>query len=602
LTENKHIKQLINALPATPGVYQYFDATGKIIYVGKAKNLKSRVSSYFVSGQQHSAKTQILVRHIADIKTINVDTEMDALLLENSLIKKYQPKFNIQLKDDKTYPWICIKNEPFPRIFYTRQVIKDKSDYFGPYHSVKMIKTLLDLFHRSFDIRNCSHKLTQDNIGSSEFKTSVEYYIGNCQGCCQGEVTPEEYDIRIQLIKKILKGNIKVVLEQLRAKLSAYAAAYEFEKAHDLKERIQLIEKYQAKSTVVSSSLHNLDVFGFVDDVKSAYVNFFKVMNGCIIQSHTFELKKKLNETSRELLEFAIADIRIKFASEARELIVPFEIELPYESVKITIPHKGEKKDLLDLSTKNALYFKVEKNKQLALTNPEKHSERILETIKNDLKLTELPRHIECFDNSNFHGSYAVAACVVFKDGKPAKKDYRHFNIKTVVGPDDFASMEEVVMRRYKGLLQEGEPLPQLIIIDGGKGQLSSAVKSLRELGLFGKIAIIGIAKKLEEIYFPGDSIPIYIDKRSETLKVIQHARNEAHRFGITHHRNKRSKGLITSELLEIEGVGQKTLTQLLKDFKAVSKIKAATLSELTTSVGQSKANLIYQYFRKHTK
>ncbi len=599
MSDAAHIKNIIQALPSTPGVYQYFDAGGKIIYVGKAKNLKSRVSSYFVLGQQHSAKTQILVRQVSDIKTINVDTEMDALLLENSLIKKYQPKFNIQLKDDKTYPWICIRNEPFPRVFYTRQVLKDKSEYFGPYHSVKMIKTLLELFHRSFDIRHCSHKLTTINIGSNEFKTSVEYYIGNCQGCCQGEVSDAEYDLRIQQIKKILKGNIKVVLEQLRERLSAYVSTYEFEKAHELKERIQLVEKYQSKSTVVSSTLHNLDVFGIEEDIKSAFVNFFKVMNGCIIQSHTFELKKKLNETPQELLEFAIADTRIKFASEAKEIIVPFDIELPYEHLKITIPQKGEKKDLLALSQKNALYYKIEKNKQLSLSNPEKHTERILETIKKDLKLTELPHHIECFDNSNFHGTYAVAACVVFKDGKPSKKDYRHFNIKTVVGPDDFASMEEVVMRRYKGLLENGESLPQLIVIDGGKGQLSSAVKSLRELGLFGKIAIIGIAKKLEEIYFPGDSIPIYIDKRSETLKIIQHARNEAHRFGITHHRNKRSKGLITSELLEIEGVGQKTLTQLLKDFKAVSKIKTASLSELTSSIGQAKANLIYQHFRK---
>jgi excinuclease ABC subunit C len=598
LSDHVHIKEIITSLPNTPGVYQYFDTAGKIIYVGKAKNLKSRVSSYFVNGQQHSAKTQILVRHIADIKTINVDTEMDALLLENSLIKKYQPKFNIQLKDDKTYPWICIRNEPFPRIFYTRQVVKDKSEYFGPYHSVKMIKTLLDLFHRSFDIRNCNHKLSSTNIGSREFKTAVEYYIGNCQGCCQGEVTSEEYDYRIQQVKKILKGNIKVVLDHLRERLSGYVANYEFEKAHDLKERIQLIEKYQAKSTVVSSSLHNVDVFGMEEGGKSAYVNFFKVMNGCIIQSHTFELKKKLNETSSELLEFAIADTRIKFASEAREIIVPFDIELPYEQLKITVPQKGEKKDLLELSQKNALYYKIEKNKQLALTNPEKHAERILETIKTDLKLTELPRHIECFDNSNFHGTHAVAACVVFKDGKPSKKDYRHFNIKTVVGPDDFASMEEVVLRRYKGLLEAKEPLPQLIIIDGGKGQLSSAVKSLKELELFGKIAIIGIAKKLEEIYFPGDSIPIYIDKRSETLKVIQHARNEAHRFGITHHRNKRSKGLITSELLDIAGVGQKTLTQLLKDFKAVSRIKTASLQELSASVGEAKAKIIHQHFQ----
>jgi excinuclease ABC subunit C len=594
------IKEIVSSLPSTPGVYQYFDNTGKIIYVGKAKNLKSRVSSYFNSTQQHSAKTSILVKQIVDIKTINVDSEMDALLLENSLIKKYQPKYNIQLKDDKTYPWICIKNEPFPRVFYTRQVVKDKSEYFGPFHSVKMIRTLLDLFHTTFDIRNCSHKLTETNIGTREFKTSVEYYIGNCKGCCQGETSKEQYDIRIQQIKKILKGNVKVVIDQLKEKISEFAQNYEFEKAHELKERLLLVEKYQAKSAVVSASLHNLDVFGIEDDISNAFVNFFKVMNGAIIQSHTVELKKKLNEDPKELLQFAITQIRLKFASEAKEIIVPFEIELPFENVKLTVPQKGEKKDLLDLSTRNARFYKMEKNKQLAMTNPEKHTERILETLKNDLRLTELPRHIECFDNSNFQGTNAVAACVVFKDAKPSKKDYRHFNIKTVVGPDDFASMEEIVLRRYKRLLEENEPLPQLIVIDGGKGQLSSAVKSLKSLGLFGKIAIIGIAKKLEEIYFPGDSIPIYIDKRSESLKVIQNARNEAHRFGITHHRDKRSKSFIQSELIGIEGIGNHTVTQLLKDFKSVAKVKTAKKEDLEKSIGVAKAKIIYSHFNKN--
>lgn len=599
MKEDSKIKSIVSALPTTPGVYQYFDNLGKIIYVGKAKNLKSRVSSYFNSQHQHSAKTSILVKQIVDIKTINVDSEMDALLLENSLIKKYQPKYNIQLKDDKTYPWICIKNEPFPRVFYTRQVVKDKSEYFGPFHSVKMIRTLLDLFNNTFEIRNCSHKLSDSNIGSFEFKTAVEYYIGNCKGCCQGEISAEEYDIRIQQIKKILKGNIKLVIEQLKEKMTDLATKYEFEKAHDLKERISLVEKYQAKSSVVSASLHNLDVFGIEDDIGSAFVNFFKVMNGAIIQSHTVELKKKLNEDPKELLQFAITEIRLKFASEAKEIILPFEIELPFEGIKITVPQKGEKKDLLELSTRNARFYKMEKNKQIAMTNPEKHVERILETMKADLRLTELPHHIECFDNSNFQGTNAVAACVVFKDGKPSKKEYRHFNIKTVEGPDDFASMEEVVMRRYKRLLEEDAPLPQLIIIDGGKGQLSSAVKSLKALDLFGKIAIIGIAKKLEEIYFPGDSIPIYIDKRSETLKIIQNARNEAHRFGITHHRDKRSKNFIQSELIGINGIGGQTMTQLLKDFKAVSKIKLASLESLQESIGKSKALIVFNHFKK---
>jgi excinuclease ABC subunit C len=598
MKEELNLKDIVNSLPNTPGVYQYFDSSGKIIYVGKAKNLKSRVSSYFNSQNQHSAKTSILVKQIVDLKTINVDSEMDALLLENSLIKKYQPKYNIQLKDDKTYPWICIKNEPFPRVFYTRQVIKDKSEYFGPFHSVKMIRTLLDLFNNTFEIRNCSHKLTETNIGNREFKTAVEYYIGNCKGCCQGEISTEEYDIKIQQIKKILKGNVKLVIDQLKEKMTSFAQNYEFEKAQDLKERIALVEKYQAKSAVVSASLHNLDVFGIEDDINSAFVNFFKVMNGAIIQSHTVELKKKLNEDTKELLQFAITEIRLKFASEAKEMILPFEIDLPFEGVKITVPQKGEKKDLLDLSTRNARFYKMEKNKQIAMTNPEKHVERILESMKADLRLTELPHHIECFDNSNFHGTNAVAACVVFKDGKPAKKEYRHFNIKTVVGPDDFASMEEVVLRRYKRLLEEDAPLPQLIIIDGGKGQLSSAVKSLKALDLFGKIAIIGIAKKLEEIYFPGDSIPIYIDKRSETLKVIQNARNEAHRFGITHHRDKRSKNFIQSEIIGINGIGEHTMTQLLKDFKSVSKIKEASLESLVASIGTSKATIVFQHFK----
>jgi excinuclease ABC subunit C len=598
MKEELNLKDIVNSLPNTPGVYQYFDSSGKIIYVGKAKNLKSRVSSYFNSQNQHSAKTSILVKQIVDLKTINVDSEMDALLLENSLIKKYQPKYNIQLKDDKTYPWICIKNEPFPRVFYTRQVVKDKSEYFGPFHSVKMIRTLLDLFNNTFEIRNCSHKLTETNIGGREFKTAVEYYIGNCKGCCQGEISTEEYDVKIQQIKKILKGNVKLVIDQLKEKMTSFAQNYEFEKAQDLKERIALVEKYQAKSAVVSASLHNLDVFGIEDDINSAFVNFFKVMNGAIIQSHTVELKKKLNEDTKELLQFAITEIRLKFASEAKEMILPFEIELPFEGVKITVPQKGEKKDLLDLSSRNARFYKMEKNKQIAMTNPEKHVERILESMKADLRLTELPHHIECFDNSNFQGTNAVAACVVFKDGKPAKKEYRHFNIKTVEGPDDFASMEEVVLRRYKRLLEEEAPLPQLIIIDGGKGQLSSAVKSLKTLDLFGKIAIIGIAKKLEEIYFPGDSIPIYIDKRSETLKVIQNARNEAHRFGITHHRDKRSKNFIQSELIGINGIGEQTMMQLLKDFKSVSKIKEASLESLVASIGTSKATIVFQHFK----
>lgn len=593
------LKEKIKALPGTPGVYQYFDSQGKIIYVGKAVNLKSRVSSYFNASANHSGKTQILVKQIADIKTIKVKSEMDALLLENSLIKKHQPKYNIQLKDDKTYPWIMIKNEPFPRVFYTRRVTKDGSEYYGPFSNVKMIRTLIDLFNNSLGIRHCKHKLNEKNIGSNEFSTSVEYYIGNCKGCCQGEVRKDEYEKRLRDVRKILKGNTKSVIEQLRNKMRRFSANMEFEKAQEMKDRLELVEKYQSKSTVVSASLHNLDVFSIESDMNSAYVNFFKVMNGAIIQSHTLELKKNLEETDQEVLEFAILEIRERFPSKAKEIITPTKVNLELEEVRFIVPQKGEKKDLIELSQRNAMYYKVEKYKQIKNTNPEKHAERILETMKKDLHLSELPRHIECFDNSNFHGTNAVAACVVFRDAKPYKKDYRNFTIKTVDGPNDFASMEEVVFRRYKRLLDERQPLPQLIIIDGGKGQLSSAVKSLKELNIFGKVAVIGIAKKLEEIYFPGDSIPIYLDKRSETLKVIQHARNEAHRFGIAHHRNRRSKDFIQSELLGIKGIGDKTQLQLIKDFKSVSKIKEATIRQLEESVGAAKAKIIWATFHK---
>lgn len=597
MSNNDRLKEIIKALPSSPGVYQYFDSQGKIIYVGKAISLKNRVSSYFNAGANHSGKTQILVKQIADIKTIKVKSEMDALLLENSLIKKHQPKYNIQLKDDKTYPWIMIKNEPFPRVFYTRRVVKDGSEYYGPFSNVKMIRTLIDLFNNTLQIRHCKHKLTEKNVGDDEFSTSVEYYIGNCKGCCQGEVRKDEYEKRLRDVRKILKGNTKSVIEQLRNKMRRYAADYEFEKAQEMKDRLELVEKYQSKSTVVSASLHNLDVFSIESDLNTAYVNFFKVMSGAIIQSHTLELKKKLEETDQEVLEFAIMEIRERFPSKAKEIIVPVQVNIDLEGVKFTIPQKGEKRDLLELSQRNAMYYKVEKYKQIKNTDPEKHASRILETMKNDLRLSELPRHIECFDNSNFHGTNAVAACVVFRDAKPYKKDYRNFTIKTVEGSNDFASMEEVVYRRYKRLLDEKEPLPQLIIIDGGKGQLSSAVKSLKTLNLFGKIAIIGIAKKLEEIYFPGDAVPIYLDKRSETLKVIQHARNEAHRFGITHHRNKRSKDFIQSEILGIKGIGDKTQLQLIKDFKSVSKIKEATKAQLEESVGKAKAAIVWANF-----
>ncbi len=599
MPKSKHISELLKVLPKTPGVYQFYDANEKIIYVGKAINLKNRVASYFNNGAQHNGKTKILVKQITDFKTIKVKTEMDALLLENSLIKELQPKYNIQLKDDKTYPWILIKNEPFPRIFYTRNVRKDGSKYFGPFHNVKMIKTLLELFKKTFDIRHCSHKLTPKNIGSDEFATNVEYYIGNCKGCCQGKVSKDEYDLRLKNVEKILKGDTKSVIQQLRTKMQIYATQFEYEKAQELKEKISLIEKYQAKSTVVSTSLHNLDVFTIVSDDNNAYINFIKVMSGAIIQSHTLEIKKKMDEPDSFILAFAILELRERFPSKSKEILVPQKIDLELANIRFLVPIKGDKKNLLDLSHRNAMYYKVEKYKHIKNTDPDKHVNRIMENMRKDLRMTEQPRHIECFDNSNFHGTNAVAACVVFKNGKPSKKDYRNFNIKTVVGSDDFASMEEVVLRRYKRLIAEKQPLPQLIIIDGGKGQLSSAVKSLKTLKLYGKIAIIGIAKRLEEIYFPGDTVPIYLDKRSESLKIIQNARNEAHRFGITHHRNKRSKNFIKSELLGIKGIGDKTQLQLIKDFKSVSKIKEAKFEDWVSSIGLSKASILRDAWQK---
>ncbi len=599
MNKTPNIENIITSLPSTPGVYQYLDKNGVIIYVGKAKNLKNRVSSYFNSNQQHNAKTRILVRQIVGIKTIKVSTEMDALLLENTLIKKLQPKYNIQLKDDKTYPWICIKKEPFPRLFYTRQIEKNGDEYFGPFHSVTTVKTLLELFKSSFDIRSCTHKLTEDNIGKKAFATSVEYYIGNCKGCCQKEVTPKAYKKRISNVKNVLKGNTKSVIDELRLKMFEYAEKLEFEKAAELKEKINRVEKFQAKSTVVSSSIKDVDVFNIDSDINTAYVNFLKVINGAIIQSYTLEIKKKLDESNLDLLAWGIVEIRNRFPSQTKEIIIPEAIAINLENIRFTIPLKGAKKELSNLSFINANATKLEKQKQLKNIDPEKNTLRILETIKKDLRLTELPRHIECFDNSNFQGTNPVAACVVFKDGKPSKKDYRHFNIKTVVGADDFASMEEVVYRRYKRLLDEKEPLPQLIIVDGGKGQLSSALKSLETLNLIGKIAIVGIAKRLEEIFFPGDSLPIYIDKRSESLKTIQYLRNEAHRFGITHHRSKRRKGTVNSQLLKIKGVGDKTQEALIRKYKSVKRIKQVSLEDLTIMIGAAKARIVYEALRK---
>ncbi len=585
----------ISTLPDNPGVYQFYDAAGKILYVGKAKNLKKRVSSYFNKKQEYG-KTRVLVKKIHTIKHIVVSTESDALLLENNLIKKLLPRYNVLLKDDKSYPWICIKNERFPRIFPTRKLIKDGSEYYGPYTSMKTVRTLLELVKSLYPLRTCNYDLSEEKIEAGKYKVCLEYHLGNCLGPCEGLQGEKEYNGQIEDIRQIIKGNLKSSLHSFRQQMKELADKMEFEKAQRVKDKIDILENYQAKSTVVNPKINNVDVFSIISDETHAYVNFLQLSHGAIIRSHTLEIKKKLDETDEELLQLAITEIRQRFHSRTKEIYLPFPVTVE-EDVKVTLPKLGDKRRILELSERNARFYRQDKMKQIKITDPDRHTKRIMAQMKADLRLSVEPTHIECFDNSNIQGSNPVAACVVFKDGKPSKKDYRHFNIKTVEGPDDFASMEEVVFRRYNRLLNEDEPLPQLIIIDGGKGQLSSALKSLEALDLRGKIAIIGIAKRLEEIYFPEDPVPLYLDKRSETLKIIQQLRNEAHRFGITHHRNKRSKGAIGTELVGIEGIGEKTAEQLLKSFKSVKRIKEASMESLAESVGMAKAKKIYKSF-----
>lgn len=587
----------LQTLPDNPGIYQFLDKEGKIIYVGKAKNLKKRVSSYF---RQHheNGKTRVLVKKIHRIDHIVVPTETDALLLENNLIKKYQPRYNVLLKDDKTYPWICIKNERFPRIFTTRNLIKDGSEYFGPYTSMRTVRTLLDLIKELYKIRTCSYDLSKEKIAQGRFKVCLEYHLGNCLGPCEGYQSHKEYQEQITAVREILKGNFKDSIYRFKNKMNLLAQQMKFEEAQEFKEKIEILENYQSKSTIVNPKINNVDVFSVVSDQEYGYVNFLQISFGSIIRAHTIEMKKKLDESDRELLELAITELRSRFNSLSKEILVPFQVDV-VKDVKVSVPKLGDKKRILELSVRNAKLYRQERFKQLKITDPDRHVKRIMAQMKKDLRLNVEPRHIECFDNSNIQGTNPVAACVVFKDGKPSKMDYRHFNIKTVEGPDDFASMEEVVHRRYKRLIDQDEPLPQLIVIDGGKGQLSSALKSLDRLGLRNKIAIIGIAKRLEEIYYPGDSIPLYLDKKSETLKIIQQLRNEAHRFGITFHRQKRSKAAINSELLQIKGVGEKTATQLLKKFKSVKRIKAATKEEISELVGGAKAEIIYNALQK---
>ncbi len=585
----------LSVLPENPGVYQFYDVEGKILYIGKAKNLKKRVSSYFTL-KHEVAKTRILVKKIVSIQHIVVPTESDALLLENNLIKKYQPRYNILLKDDKSFPWICIKKERFPRVFITRRLVKDGSEYFGPYTNKKMVKVLLELLKGLYPLRTCNYDLSYEKVSQEKYKSCLEYHLGNCKAPCESLQSVEDYNRDIEGIRHILKGNLSVAMKYFKEEMLLFASVQAFEKAQIIKEKLEILLGYQAKSTIVNPKINNVDVFTIISDHTHAYVNFLEISHGAIIRSHTLEIKKKLQESNAALLELAIVEIRNRFTSISREALLPFYVLTP-DDLKATVPVLGDKLKLIELSQRNARFYRQDKISQMRMVDPERHSKRILAQIKEDLRLSELPIHIECFDNSNTQGTNPVAACVVFINAKPNKKMYRHFHIKTVTGPDDFASMGEVVYRRYKRLLDEKASMPQLIVIDGGKGQLSAALQSLDELGLRGKIAIIGIAKRLEEIYFPEDPIPLYLDKKSESLKIIQQLRNEAHRFGITFHRNLRSKGAIVSELDEIKGVGDKTATELLKQFKSVSSIKEASLDSLIKIIGPAKAKIVYEHF-----
>ncbi|HEY9534020.1 MAG TPA: excinuclease ABC subunit UvrC [Mucilaginibacter sp.] len=590
-------RSALKNIPHKPGVYQYWNEDNELIYIGKAKDLRNRVSSYFVKDTNVNAKTRVLVSKIRNVTFTIVDTEVDAWLLENSMIKKHQPRYNVLLKDDKTYPWIIIKNENYPRIFWTRRIIKDGSKYLGPYASISMMHAILGLIKETYPLRTCNLALTRQNIEAGKFKVCLEYQLGNCKGPCQDFQTEDDYESNIEEIKDILNGKIGAVLRKMKAELENAIANMNYELAHRLKRKFDLLENYQSKSTVVNSSITDVDVFSIASEEKMAFVNFLKVMNGTIIQTQTIEIKKKLDESDEELLTLAIMEFRSRYNSTSKEVIVPFKPDLDDADIKFTIPKLGEKRKLLDLSQKNVQFFKKERIDQYEKLNPEIRTERLLTQMMKDLRMNQLPRHIECFDNSNFQGKYPVSAIVVFRDGKPSKKDYRHFNVKTVEGPNDFATMEEAVFRRYRRVLDEDTGLPQLILIDGGKGQLSSAMKSLRLLGIDKQVTVIGIAKRLEELYYPGDQYPLYLDKKSETLKVIQYLRDEAHRFGITFHRKKRDKGTLATELELIEGIGKTTAEKLLKYFKSVKKIREANEEALLEVVNLKQAKAILAYF-----
>lgn len=595
---NEDFLNRLKVIPHSPGCYKFLNSEGKVIYVGKAKDLKKRVSSYF-NKPHENGKTRVLVKNIRDLEYIVVNTEEESFLLENNLIKELKPRYNVLLKDDKSYPYIVIKNEPFPRIFKTRKIVRDGSRYFGPYTSVVAVNALIEIFSRVYNIRTCRLNLTQENIQAGKFNVCLKYHIKLCQGPCVGLIMKEEYDKNVAEIVEILKGNVTIIEKQLEEKMQFYSSQLRFEEAQQLKEKYKLIQNFKEKSLIVSNLNYNIDVFGFQDDENAAYINYLHVANGAITKAYTFEYRKKMDESPEELLGMGITEMRQRFNSDTREIIVPFVPDREFSGAQYTIPQKGDKKKLLDLSTKNVMQYKFDKLKKAEMLNPEQRSTRILKTLQKDLSLKEIPWHVECFDNSNIQGTNPVAACVVFKNAKPSKKDYRHFSIKTVSGPDDYESMREIVYRRYSRLVNEGSPLPQLIVIDGGKGQLGAAVESLQKIGVYGKTAVIGIAKRLEEIYFPGDSVPLYLDKNSESLKLIQQIRDEAHRFGISYHRLKRSKSQITSELDEIKGIGKESKKKLLSHFKSIKRIKEADPNEIIEILGLLKGKIVIEYFNQ---
>lgn len=593
---NPSLELQLKTLPSEPGVYRYYDKNEQLLYVGKAKNLKKRVLSYF-NKNLSGYRIKIMVSKIQRLETTIVNSEYDALLLENNLIKEYQPFYNVMLKDDKTYPWICIKNEDFPRIFLTRNMIKDGSEYYGPYAKVRPAKILLDTIKHIYKLRTCNLNLSPAKIAEGKYKVCLEYHIKNCEGPCEDLESKEDYDEKIDAIRGIIKGDFRKAKDYLVNQMMKLASNLKFEEAQIIKERLDILEDYQAKNTIVNPNIDDVDVFGMTSDDTAAYVNFFKIRNGNIIQSFTTEIKKILEETDEDIMEEALIEIRQKFSSDSKEVLLPFHLSVEIPNVKLIVPKVGDKKRIVELSEKNAKEYRLEKLKQVQIVDPERHTNRIMAEMQKLLRMPVEPRHIEGFDNSNIQGTNPVSACVVFKDGKPSKADYRIFHPKTVEGPNDFATMEEVIYRRYKRMLDEGENLPQLILIDGGKGQLSSAVKSLRLLGLYGKITIVGIAKRLEEIFFPEDPIPLYLDKKSETLKILQRVRDEAHRFGVKHHRTRRKNSTIKSELEEIPGVGEKTIELLLSKLKSVKRIKEANLETLEEILGKSKAKVIWEFF-----